>query len=163
MFCWHICMCVHRMCVGPTEAIRWSRMPWGYRWLWSTMWVLGIEPMSSGRVGGTVCHCTVSPAHLYIFWCGDSTVIVDHETSKTPVRWSQVRLPTTVLFTQSPVTAWLKSVGSFRDMFKNNFCFWTSEPLTMFWFRDRVEFVSEIETPLLPSLQVICFAFSTGK
>ena len=45
--------CLHTLCMPALcrEARRGAWMPWNWssRWLWATMWVLGIEPESPGR------------------------------------------------------------------------------------------------------------------
>jgi hypothetical protein len=39
-----------------------------YRWLWATMWLLGIELRTSGRAVGALNHWAISPAPLQIFY-----------------------------------------------------------------------------------------------
>ena len=43
-------ICVPLECLAPSEAKRWHWIPWNgsYRWLLAIMWVLGLEPRSSG-------------------------------------------------------------------------------------------------------------------
>jgi hypothetical protein len=46
----------------PKEGIRSH-----YRWLWATMWLLGIELRTSGRAVSALNHWTISPAHNNAF------------------------------------------------------------------------------------------------
>lgn len=51
---------------------------WSYRWMWVTMWVLGIEPKPSGRQPVLINLWTLFPApnfflrviHFYFMWMG---------------------------------------------------------------------------------------------
>jgi len=47
----------------PEEGIRFC-----YRWLWSTMWLLGFELRTSGRAVSALNHWAISPAPKDIFW-----------------------------------------------------------------------------------------------
>jgi hypothetical protein len=49
----------------PEEGIRSH-----YRWLWATMWLLGIELRTSGRVANILNHWTISPGPLFrtFYW-----------------------------------------------------------------------------------------------
>ena len=38
-----------------------------YRWLWTTMWVLRIEPRTSGRADSALNLWVISPAHVWVF------------------------------------------------------------------------------------------------
>ena len=44
-------VCVPCSCLVPVEVRRGSQISgsWRYEWLWTTQWVLGIKPRSSGR------------------------------------------------------------------------------------------------------------------
>jgi hypothetical protein len=47
----------------PEEGIRSH-----YRWLWATMWLLGIELRTSGRAVGALNHWAISPAPTFLFF-----------------------------------------------------------------------------------------------
>lgn len=58
VFCIDINMCLDAyMCTScvyePVEIRKRHRIPWvrSYKWLWATMWLLGIEPRSFAKVG----------------------------------------------------------------------------------------------------------------
>lgn len=69
----YICACAPCACLVPSEARRghWIPCYHSYRWLWATasMWVLGVEPESSGGAVSTLKHWTVSlsPPFLSFF------------------------------------------------------------------------------------------------
>jgi len=46
-----VCLGGHHMCTLPAGVRRGFQDPekWSYRWLWTTTWVLGTEPRSSGN------------------------------------------------------------------------------------------------------------------
>jgi hypothetical protein len=48
----------------PEEGVRSH-----YRWLWATMWLLGIELRTSGRAVSVLNHWAISPATFIIFKC----------------------------------------------------------------------------------------------
>jgi len=52
------CMPVHHLHAGPTDDRRKSQMPWNrsYRWLWATMWMLGIKPWGSNQCLSSLLH-----------------------------------------------------------------------------------------------------------
>ena len=56
-------MAVYHMHAVPTEVRRRSQMPWNqsYRWLRSTMWMLGSKCGSSGRARSTPNHRAIFP------------------------------------------------------------------------------------------------------
>jgi hypothetical protein len=60
---------VQRMCTVPSEGRRGPWIPWNmsYRWFVATMWVLGIQPGSSGRAGRAVNHRAISAAWEGLF------------------------------------------------------------------------------------------------
>jgi hypothetical protein len=59
------CICVPHVSRGP--QIPWN---WSYRWLWATMWVLGIEPGSYWREACALSHWAIPPVLLKIsFYC----------------------------------------------------------------------------------------------
>ena len=69
----YACLCMLCACLVPTEARRGHRLPWNwsYRWLWATVWVLRIEPIS-GRVASVLNCWAISPVPypqtlLYMF------------------------------------------------------------------------------------------------
>ena len=55
VFCLHVC---------PSEGVR----SWSYRQLLTAMWVVGIEPGSSGRAVRTLNHRAISPAPTFFFF-----------------------------------------------------------------------------------------------
>lgn len=56
----HVYLCTTYMHVVPLEARRsyWISYDWSYRWLCTVVWVLRIEPRSSGSI---FSHWTISP------------------------------------------------------------------------------------------------------
>lgn len=62
MFCLHVC--VHHVCQVPMEAGRSCQMlyNWSYRWLYDTVWVLGIESGSCERAVSALSHRAISAA-----------------------------------------------------------------------------------------------------
>ena len=58
MHVWALCECN----VSEVKRRFWPSWNWGYRYLSATMWVLGIEPVSSGRAVSLFNHSAVSPA-----------------------------------------------------------------------------------------------------
>ena len=55
-------------CVIP-EVRRGHQIPWNwnYRWLWATMWVLGIKPGGSGRAASALNHWANFPVLFLTF------------------------------------------------------------------------------------------------
>lgn len=63
-----VCMLVHYVHAVPSEVRIWDRTSgnWSWRWLWGNMWVLGTEPMSSGRTARSLnCWATC----VLVFFC----------------------------------------------------------------------------------------------
>ena len=56
------CMFVHCVCTQRDQ--QWN---WRCRWLWATMWVLGIEPKSTGRATSALSHWTILPVPRHDF------------------------------------------------------------------------------------------------
>ena len=47
----------------PKEGVRSH-----YKWLWATMWLLGIELKTSGRAVNALNHWAISPALFFFFF-----------------------------------------------------------------------------------------------
>ena len=60
--CFPACMSVHHKYAGLSEVKgqHWIPRNWSYRWLWATMFILGIEPRSFGRSVSDLTHLTFS-------------------------------------------------------------------------------------------------------
>ena len=60
--CFPACMSVHHKHAGLSEVKgqHWIPRNWSYRWLWATMFILGIEPRSFGRSVSDLTHLTFS-------------------------------------------------------------------------------------------------------
>ena len=65
----YICVCVLCICPMLKEVRRGHRIPWNWSdgWLWTTIWVLGIELGPSTRVTGALNHWAISSALLLSF------------------------------------------------------------------------------------------------
>lgn len=54
IFCLHVYLCIMWMQIlWPRRGSQMS-WPWSYRWLWVTVWVLGIKPRCSERAAGAL-------------------------------------------------------------------------------------------------------------
>lgn len=67
------CMYICAPCVflGLAEIRREHQMLWNWscRWVWAAMWVLGIEPRSTGRAASALKHWATSPALMMMVLC----------------------------------------------------------------------------------------------
>ena len=79
------------MCTGvlPVCMSVWRcQIPWNWRQLWAAMWVLGIEPRSSGRTASALNHWADSPA-LVSFWNRVSCCLQWLQTHPCSPNWTQ--------------------------------------------------------------------------
>ena len=60
MFC--LCACQCTTCVPGARRGRHSSWNWSYRWLWATMWLLGVKPRSSGMAMDVLNFRVILPA-----------------------------------------------------------------------------------------------------
>ena len=78
----------------------WS--PWSYRELWAAIWVLGIEPWTSGGTNGVLDHWAISPAQgtdrQFIQWNSPSVPVGSGAGvwGRWPVLWGSFSLRTTL-------------------------------------------------------------------
>jgi hypothetical protein len=54
------------VCLVPEEARRGNKIPSSYRWLWDTVWVLGMKLRPSTRTRSALSHL---PCHFILCAC----------------------------------------------------------------------------------------------
>ena len=64
LFLFYVHWCFLTACI----SVKGYRIPWNwsYRQLWAAMWMLGIEPWSSGRAASALSCWAISPARLHL-------------------------------------------------------------------------------------------------
>jgi hypothetical protein len=62
-------VCLFNLCKYTVAVFRHTRRGHRshYRWLWATMWLLGIELRTFGRAVSALNHWAIAPAHLTTF------------------------------------------------------------------------------------------------
>lgn len=102
-------LCASLVCSVPSG--RGYQVPWNgsYRWLWASLWVLGIKRQSSGRVASSLNGLATFPGPAWLFWAHSSRAV-------RPEQWPHVHscsygFPTfgspaqeMVPFTRSPIS-----------------------------------------------------------
>lgn len=69
LFCRHVHVLCSCLCLVLMKNRRMHWIPWncGYRWLWTTTWLLGIKPRSSGRAANALRYRVASLAPIYLY------------------------------------------------------------------------------------------------